>query len=165
MSSRLGRRKRMLLNEDPEKRDPPDFFSKEWFKQNTKKDNNAFQHMITYAIAMLFTIVWAIFDDYPGTHQAILFGCLVIFLLSLMRRNDVNEMLKNTGKVFRDFRETTLPQVTDSLFVFNVCLALVSLLFIVDTGILSDSVFRIGAAAAFGLCTLLKHVIQSFRYT
>ena len=164
MSNRLGKRKRRdrLTPATEEEQLKP--FEKGWYKKHKKNDRELFEYSAIFLGGLLLALIWATFEyDYPGVHKALAFYCLLTFLLSLMRRGDFQSMLSNAKKVLGNFKKTSLQEINDALFVIIVGMSLITILFVIDLEILSNAGTRIGAAAAFGLFVLLKHVIQSFR--
>jgi len=72
-------------------------------------------------------------------------------------------LYKSTIKSIIEFRNAELNDLTYSLIMGCGLLAVISVLFVINLEILSNSAVRIGAVAAFGLFTLLKQAFMSFK--
>jgi len=164
MSNKLGKRKRRLLEEGVNEKEFIKPFNIGWYKQYSKYDRETFEYNCIILVTGVLTILWAIFDyNFPGVHHLLSFFCLIIFLILVLRRNDLSILLTNSRNVFANIKDSTLHEMTDAVLISNAALALISILFIINLEIFAHAGVRIGAAAAFGLFSLVKHVLNSFR--
>lgn len=164
MSNKLGKRKRRLLETVTTEKPLILVFEKGWYRQYPKIDRENFELMAIIHIGFVLTIGWAIVDyDFPEVHKAVSFYCVGILLLFMIKKSEVSTLFANTKSVFTEFKASTISEMTDSLFIINLGYTLIAILFVIDFETLADSSWRIGAAAAVGFATAIKHVIQSFR--
>ena len=140
-------------------------FSKQWFREHPKNDREMFELIAMYFPAMLAAFIWALLDpNYHGPHVLLAFSSLIVFLWLIIGRSEIAEIYKSTKIAITDFKSAELNDITYSLVMGCSLLAVISVLFVINLEILSNSAVRIGAVAAFGLLTLLSQVFISFKY-
>jgi len=113
---------------------------------------------------MLAAFVWALFEpNYHGPHVLLAFSSLIVFLWFLIVRSEYTEIYISMKKTLAEFKKAELNDLTYSMLTGCGLLAVISVLFVINLEVLSNSAVRIGAVAAFGLFTLLKQVFISFK--
>lgn len=140
-------------------------FSKQWFREHPKDDREMFELIAMYFPVMIAALIWALYD--PESYNAqisIAFMGLIVFLWFIIGRSEITEIYKSTVKSITEFRSAELNDLTYSLIMGCGLLAVISVLFVINLEILSNSAVRIGTVAAFGLFTLLKQAFMSFKY-
>ena len=140
-------------------------FSKQWFRDHPKDDREMFELIAMYFPAMIAVLIWAL--SYPESYNAQIstaFMSLIVFLWFIIGRSEIAEIYKSTVKSITDFRSAELNDLTYSLVMGCGLLAVLSVLFVINLDILSNSAVRIGTVAAFGLFTLVKQALMSFKY-
>jgi len=139
-------------------------FSKQWFREHPKDDREMFELIAMYFPAMLAALTWTLLDpNYHGTHVLLVFMSLIVFLWFIIGRSLITDIYKSTKKTIFDFRSAELNDLTYLLMMVCGLLAVISVLFVINLEILSNSAVRIGAVAAFGLFILLKQAFMSFK--
>ena len=140
-------------------------FSKQWFREHPKNDREMFELIAMYFPAMLAAFIWALLaPNYHGPHVLLAFSSLIVFLWFIIGRSEITEIYKSTVKSITDFRSAELNDLTYSLVMGCGLLAVISVLLVINLDILSNSAVRIGTVAAFGLFTLVKQALMSFKY-
>ncbi|MFU8861321.1 MAG: hypothetical protein ACNA8K_12965 [Cyclonatronaceae bacterium] len=113
---------------------------------------------------MIAVLIWALVgQDELNAQISIAFMSLIVFLWFIIARSEITDVFKSTKKTLSEFRNAELNDLTNTLLTGCGILAVVSVLFVINLEILSNSAIRIGAVAAFGLFTLLKTVFMTFR--
>lgn len=163
MSHRRNR-KRPLKPQGP----PPKHLSKEWYKSYPRKDRNSFKSVwgifiILFGFDLMSILHLVNNSDYYHLQDGIFYGCLIVFLLSILQRKNMKHILASFKKVFTDFQDMGLNEMQDASFLLLMALAAVTLLFILDYSFFVNYGFRIGAVAAVGLYHVIVPLIQSFR--
>lgn len=162
MSNKLGKRKRRERENLKTHQIPSKPFQKGWYKQQPKNDRDMFESISVGLIGLILTIIWAFFDyGYSGVHKALAFYCLMIGLLTILRRGDLKLIIENTNKVFSNYVGSNLSEIGDTVFLLAVMLSMLTILFIIDLEILSNAGIRIGAAGGVALVSVLGHVLKS----
>lgn len=140
-------------------------FSRLWFREHPKNDQEMFELVAIYFPAMLAAFIWALLDpNYHGPHVLLAFSSVIVFLWFIIGRSEIEEIYKSTIKTITEFKSAELNDLTYSIVMGCGILGIISVLFVINLEILSNSVVRIGAVAAFGLFTLLKQAFVSFKY-
>jgi hypothetical protein len=140
-------------------------FSKQWFREHPKDDREMFELIAMYFPVMIAVLTWALYS--PESYNAqisVAFMSLIVFLWFIIGRSLISEFYESTRKTLFDFRNAELNDITYTLITVTGLLAVISVLFVINLEILSNSAVRIGAVAAFGLFTLLKQAFMSFKY-
>ena len=140
-------------------------FSKQWFREHPKDDREMFELIAMYFPVMIAALIWALYD--PESYNAqisIAFMGLIVFLWFIISRSEITEIYKSTVKSITEFRSAELNDLTYSLIMGCGLLAVISVLFVINLEILSNSAVRIGTVAAFGLFKLLKQAFMSLKY-
>jgi hypothetical protein len=139
-------------------------FSRDWFRDHPKNDKELFEYLAMYFPVMIAVLIWALVDqDELNAQISIAFMSLIVFLWFIIARSEITDVFKSTKKTMSEFRNAELNDLTNTLLTGCGILAVVSVLFVINLEILSNSAVRIGAVAAFGLFTLLKTVFMTFR--
>lgn len=139
-------------------------FSKQWFRDHSKNDREMFELIAMYFPVMIAVLTWALYN--PESYNAqisVAFMSLIVFLWFIIGRSEIAVIYESTKKTITEFRSAELNDITYSLIMGCGLLAVISVLFVINLEILSNSSIRIGAVAAFGLFTLLKQVFMSFK--
>jgi uncharacterized ion transporter superfamily protein YfcC len=135
-----------------------------WYQSSNDEDRELFELCLMYFIVMLAVFIWALFDQNSHNSQiSIAFFCLMVFLWFVIRRNDVVQMFKNSKAVYNKSFKADYKEKVDALILLCGLLAVISVLFVINLDILSNTDVRIGAVAAFGLYTALIAVWNSFK--
>ena len=140
----------------------------EWYRGQSEKERKLFESVLLILIAVGFLLIYTLTKDlnesgYYKIHSALFYCNIIVFLIFIVRRNDIIEICKSTYKAIVDVKNSGLKEFTDSLFFALGVIFIVSVLFVIDTSFLSNYGIRIGAVAAFGLVMVLKSVVISFK--
>lgn len=134
------------------------------WQNHGNEDRKLLELCVMYFLVMIGVSIWAIVAQNSSKAQfSLVFSCLIVFLWFLIRRNYLVAMAKNLKAFFDRSINAEYKQKTDAVIMLCGVLAIISVLFIIDLNILSNSAVRIGAVAAFGLFTALKAVWHSFK--
>jgi hypothetical protein len=137
---------------------------RKWWQSHGDEDRELLELCVMYFLVMIGVSIWAIVAQNSSNAQfSLAFFCLIVFFWFLIRRNDLVAMAKNLKALFDRSVKTGYQQKTDAVIMLCGVLAILSVLFVIDLDILSNSAVRIGAVAAFGLFTTLKAVWYSFK--
>jgi len=141
-----------------------DKFSRQWFRNHPKDDREMFELIVMYFPAMAGTFIWAMIDrDSHNAQICIAFASLIVFLWFIIGRSEIFSIYNSAKRAVFDFSNARLNDFSYALMMGCGLLAVLSVLFVINLEVLSNSAVRIGAVAAFGLFTLLKQVFISFK--
>lgn len=137
---------------------------RKWWQSHGDEEKELFEYSVIFFITMISSLIWGLIDVENYRPNVLLaFASLMVFLWFMIRRNDLVAMVNNLKALFDRSVKTGYQQKTDAVILLCGALAIVSVLFVIDLEILSNSTVRIGAVAAFGLFTTLKAVWHSFK--
>ncbi len=157
-------RNQQKMNSDIEEYQKP--FSKEWYLSYSDKDRKLFESLLFILLPVLVLFFYTLTkeptdDGYYKMHSALFLCCIMIALLFVIRKSEINLIVKNAWLTVSKNKGVGLPEVVDSLFFLCGVLVIVSLIFVIDLSFLSNYGIRIGGVVAFGLAKTLKTIFSS----
>ena len=138
-------------------------FSKEWYRSHSDRDRKLFESILFLLIPTLTILFYTLTknpadDGYYKMHSALFVCSVMIALLFVIRKSEINLIVKNTWFTITNFRKTNLAEIVDAIFFLCGIIFIISMLFVIDLDFMSNYGIRIGGVVALGIAKALRTI-------